>query len=249
MLTWSTRRSNCSSPLLKVTRTPDPTTPGSQGQKGIHLRRIAGWCTKYVLPLLALILIGLTISLAIQTNSTQVSYTLGNGFNLTSDSINTQVIVRNYSPHLTSIPSVELPYSYGASIVEGKARCELNLTEGVTPCGSRTVWLGIIQPDERKAGMLTIHPNHGNFTIKMTAQVWVLSLSFEATRTYVHCWTNDGTKYACGANKEAQLPGEAPWQPPLFNFIPYVLILLFAQILAVWLWYYWRRTKAWWIPA
>jgi len=140
---------------------------------------------------------------------------------------------------------VELPYSYGASIVEGKARCELNLTEGVTPCGSRTVWLGIIQPDERKAGVLIIHPNHSNFTIKMTAQVWVLSLSFEAARTYVHCWTSDGTKYACGANKEAQLPGEAPWQPPLFNFIPYVLILLFAQILAVWVWYYWRRAKTW----
>jgi len=188
--------------------------PGSQGQKGIHSRGIAGWCTKYVLPLLALILIGLAFSWAIQANSTEVSHTLGNGFNLTSDSINTQVIVRNYSPLLASIPSVELPYSYGASIVEGKARCELNVTEGVSPCGSRTVWLGIIQPGERKAGVLTIHPNYGNFTINMTAQVWVLSLSFEAAQTYVHCWTNDGTKYACGANKEAQLPGEAPWQPP-----------------------------------
>lgn len=185
---------------------------------------------KYLLSPAIVILISLIVVFAIQSYATQVSHTLGDGFTLCDDTIKTSVIVRNNSP--ISIPSVELPYSYGARVIEGNAGCDLNLTEGIRPCGSRTVWLGIINRGESKAGALTIHPNHGNFTIKLSAQVWVFSQSFDAAQTHVYCWTNDGEKYSCNAGFET-LPGEPVGFSSLYLIIVAVTTL---SIIVVSLW-------------
>jgi len=84
--------------MLTGIKAHNPDTSRSPGRKPSYIFRILGWCAKYVLPPMILILISLAVIFAIQANATQVSHTLGDGFTLTDDAIKTSVIVRNYSP-------------------------------------------------------------------------------------------------------------------------------------------------------
>ena len=183
---------------------------------------------------IAVAIVILFVSLALglwAATSTSIFHSFGNGFALADNQVQTSVIVRNDSPF--SVPNVGFPYSYGAQIIEGSARCELLTAEGTRSCGSTTVDLGTIKQTESKIGNLTIFPNHGNFTIEYSAYVWLFTFSFRAASIQVACSSENGIDYICaraGREPATAMPPPIPGFPVesimLGMLLGVVLILL-----------------------
>jgi len=181
-------------------------------------------CARHGLLFVGVLLISLGLSLVSASNGISISHGFGDAFTLSDDTILATAIVRNHSPF--SVPYVTLSYSYGAQVIEGNALCELNMTEGLAACGSRTVWLGTINPGESKTGKVMIQPKHGNFTLAWSIQVWVFSFFWDVASANVHCRTPDGSHYACRSGTQ-DYPGEVLYS----RLSPFMLLELLGILL------------------
>lgn len=191
---------------LMTCRSKEPQEGGSS------FRRTLGAKAALAVAAIIVLVLYLPIALLAAMVTTSVYHTFGDGFS-SEDSISTSVIVRNGSPF--SFPGVELSYSYGARIVNGNATCQLPTSEGIKACGYYTVDLGVIRSGESKKGNLTLSPNHGNFTMQYSANVWVLGCLIKVNSVNVSCHTNDGTHYTCA--REGLTPEVLP-PPPIPGF-------------------------------
>jgi hypothetical protein len=177
------------------------------------LARLGGRAVGAIVGAIVILFISLALGLSAAT-STSIFHSFGNGFTLADNQVQTSVIVRNESPF--SVPNVAFPYSYGAQIIEGSARCELLTAEGTRSCGTTTVDLGTIKQTESKIGNLTIFPNHGNFTIEYSAYVWLFTFPFRVASIQVACSSENGIDYTCarvGAEPVTAMPGPVPGFP------------------------------------
>jgi len=194
-------------------RTKSRRASRSSKRRTSFLAQLGDKAGRKIVGAIVILFISLMLGLWAST-TTSIFHSFGNGFALADDHVQTSVIVRNDSPF--SVPNVGFPYSYGAQIIEGNARCELLTAEGTKSCGSTTVDLGTIKQTESKKGNLTIFPNHGNFTIEFSAYVWLYTFSFRVASIQVACSSENGIDYTCaraGTEPVTAMPPPIPGFP------------------------------------
>jgi len=186
--------------------------------------------------LLAIPAIGILVSIPIYVAlgtafalyGTTIFHSFGDGFSLSNHNITTHVIIRNDA--LIVLPLVELPYSYGVEVLEGNATCQLRTAEGIKSCGSAEIGLGTIKQGKSEAGPVDVYPNHGNFTLKYTAYVSMLSFQLAAAQVTVSCSTTNGFRYGCLRAGEPTAPLPLPPLMPTGMFLLLSLLAILATL-------------------